>query len=93
MFNFNYWPATVKIAEIVPKVRQLCICSVLSSDFVCVQAVCLNLVCFTRKVKRFEMASERILVDDLPYIDQEYADPSLRDAVRLHNNNKSMSSS
>jgi len=27
------------------------------------------------------MASERILVDDLPYIDQEYADPSLRDVA------------
>lgn len=27
------------------------------------------------------MANERVLVDDLPYIDQEYADPSLRDVV------------
>ena len=27
------------------------------------------------------MSDERVLVDDLPYIDQEYADPSLRDVV------------
>jgi len=27
------------------------------------------------------MSDERVLVDDLPYIDQEYADPSLRDVA------------
>ena len=27
--------------------------------------------------------NERILVDDLPYVDQEYGDPTLREAV-LH---------
>jgi len=27
------------------------------------------------------MVNDRILVDDLPYIDQEYGDPSLREVV------------
>ena len=28
-----------------------------------------------------QMTNDRILVDDLPYIDQEYGDPSLREVV------------
>lgn len=28
-------------------------------------------------------AIERVLVDDLPYVDQEYGDPTLREAVNL----------
>jgi hypothetical protein len=28
------------------------------------------------------VAESRTLVDDLPYVDQEYGDPSLRDTVK-----------